>query len=382
MAKTKETKEMTKKLQLGFSAIDPFIQDNIIKSDEREIRGYGFIEWGTANSYPSYLYDLYNNVATLRSLIDGTKNYIVGDSVSSNIPNLSDRQARELVDAIAFDILVYGGTAINVVRNKLGDIAVARPLDMRNVRSDKTNKLIFYSEDFNNKRSYGRAKYTEYPAFSDDRKYDTSILFAKNTRYQTYPSPLWASVTMACEIEKSVNEYHLNAIKNGFSPSVLISFNNGMPDDEQREEIEKNFNEKFSGQENAGTFVLSFNDDKDHSPTIDPINVEDFGDKYQELVKRTRQELFTAFRATPNLFGIMTENLGFNQEEYDSAFKLFNRTVVQPLQQDVLAIIDRIYDKEGCVTIEPFTLNLNSDEEEEQVEEVKTNEIVTDENNG
>jgi hypothetical protein len=153
-----------------------------------------------------------------------------------------------------------------------------------------------------------------------------------------------------------VDDYHLNAINNGFVASVVINFNNGQPESKIMEEIEDNFTEKFSGHENAGRLCFSWNKDKEHATTIDTLSVEDFGEKYQSLAKHSRQQIFTAFRANPNLFGIPTESLGFSQEEYESAFRLYNRTQIRPVQRLIADTYDKIYQKKGVLTITPFSI--------------------------
>ena len=90
------------------------------------------------------------------------------------------------------------------------------------------------------------------------------------------------------------------------------------------------------------------------------MQVEDFGEKYQSLEKSARQRIFTAFKANPNLFGIPTESLGFSSEEYESAFRLFNRTLVRPIQKKIADAYDKIYGKKGVMTITPFSLDENS----------------------
>ena len=65
-----------------FLALDPYLETNIISPTEKRVPGKDFIEWGTINLYPEYLSDLYNNVATLKSVIDGCVDYIAGDDVT------------------------------------------------------------------------------------------------------------------------------------------------------------------------------------------------------------------------------------------------------------------------------------------------------------
>jgi hypothetical protein len=130
-----------------------------------------------------------------------------------------------------------------------------------------------------------------------------------------------------------------------------------------QKEVTKNINEKYSGHRNAQRIVVAWNDDREHAATIVPLKTEDFGDKFQALSKHCRQQIFTAFRANPNLFGIPTESLGFSQEEYESAFRLYNRTCVKPVQTLICDTYDRIYGAPGVLKIQPFTLEESATEQ-------------------
>ena len=142
--------------------------------------------------------------------------------------------------------------------------------------------------------------------------------------------------------------------------SYIINFNNGQPSQEVQEEIEENFNEKFSGHQNAGRIAFSWNNSKATATSIEQVQVQDFGEKYQSLEKSVRQRIFTAFKANPNLFGIPTESLGFSSEEYESAFRLFNRTQIRPVQRKIADAYDKIYGKKGVLTIVPFSMDERS----------------------
>ena len=114
--------------------------------------------------------------------------------------------------------------------------------------------------------------------------------------------------------------------------------NNGIPSESEADEIEENIIEKFSGAGNGGRIVINFANDKEHSTELMKLETEDAGEKYKSLIERTKNELFTAFRAIPNLFGLPTAT-GFSNEEYEQAFKLYNRTVVRPIQNIFIRVI-------------------------------------------
>ena len=62
---------------------------------------------------------------------------------------------------------------------------------------------------------------------------------------------------------------------NGLAPSMLINFNNGTPNQEERQLLEQKIAQKFSGTSNAGKFILAFNDNKEAAADITPVQLSD-----------------------------------------------------------------------------------------------------------
>lgn len=357
--------EENKSKPLIFSFQDPYQESNIVKPTESEVRGYEWVSWGDRNAYPEYLNDLYQNVPVLQSLINGCTDYTCGDDIVLNVAEMTERvnpkgdTINDLVRQIVFDFWKYGAFAINVVRTKAGGISGLYYLNVRNVRSDKKNSKFYYSEDWS--KSWGRIKYVEYPKFGEEND-ASSILFVKNNWNGTYGVPVYAASTVAAECMKATDEYELNSIMNGFMASYIISLNNGQPTPEIQAEIEKELNEKFAGASNAGRIMLSFNKSKDNEVTVQKIEQPDFADKFKELQKWTRQQLFTSFRAAPQLFGIPTEQNGFSSEDYLEAYKLFNKTMIRPVQRKICDAFKMIFSTE-VLEIQPFSIDWSEDSE-------------------
>lgn len=370
-----ENNENTSARRICFAAIDPFVEVNILSPKEKEVPSRNLVEWGDRNAYPDYLLELSKTAPTLRAVISGTVDFIVGDDVTvaplpsttylPGIMNTRGDTIREQVRDIAADHETYGGFALQVIRSFAGNIVEVYYIDIRFLRSNKDNSVFYYSE----KWGQSRRKVVEYPAFfpftpeswnkltpEERERHASSIVFVKNNHTQVYPLPVYCAAVKACETERCIDDYHLNAINNGFAPSVIMNFNNGVPADEIKEEIEKDVYEKYSGHQNAARIMLSWNDSKETATTVQTIKTDDFGEHYKALAGHVRQQIFTAFRANPNLFGIPTENLGFSQEEYESAFKLYNRTCVQPVQRLICDTYERIYGAPGVLAFSPFTL--------------------------
>lgn len=372
---------VNKKANFSFAAINPYAESNIISPKEKQYTGKEYVDWGDGNLYPEFLQALYDNVPTLKSIIDGCVDYVLGnnitilplnDSLAPGTMNVKGDTIAEQVRDVAGDCFLAGGLALQVIRNGFGGIAEVHYIDISFLRSNKENTVFYYSENWN---KGGRKDVVVYPAFipnldwnalSDEERnrHASSILYVKRSNKRTYPVPCYAAAVKACEIERCIDDFHLNAINNGFTGSYIINFNNGVPDDKIKEEIEDSFNEKFSGHENAGRIGFSWNPNKESATTIEKVEVEDFGEKYKSLESNSRQKIFTAFRANPNLFGIPTESLGFSSEEYESAFRLFNRTMIRPVQMMIADAYDKIYGQKGVLTIEPFSLEETTKEQE------------------
>lgn len=350
------------RVTVSFAALDKYLETNIVSANEKEIRGVDFIGWGDNNKYPQYIFGLMKDVTIFRTIVQGIADYVVGDGVTPNTMLLSPEEAEDLVRRLALDYALYGGFAIDVERSKEKKVAKLYHLDFQNVRSDKKNEFLWYSTEWD--KSAGRAKATKYPRFRSDSIELSSIFYFKNNNFQTYPMPpIMGDAAVAVETIKAISDYHFNNLENGFASPTIINFNNGMPTDEQKKEIEENITEKFTGVQNAGRTVIAFNDDKDHQTTIAKIPSDDFDKKYETLRENSREVLFASYKATPALFGIPTDNKGFAEEQYEEQFKLFNRTVIRPIQKNICNAVDKIVGGQANLTIKPFSINWDSDTE-------------------
>ena len=376
MSNTEQNKPA--RARISFAAIDPYIDTNIILPVEKFVSAKDLMEWGTRNSYPDYLLDLYNNVPTLRAIINGNIDFIAGDDVSiqpltQHLPNgiMNNRgdHIREQIKDISKDYEIYGGFALQIIRNLIGEVAEVYYIDMRFLRTNKEGNVFYYCEDWSKSV---RKDVIVYPAFIPNLNWDalddeaknrnaSSILYVKNVHTQVYPSPLYAASIKACEIERLIDDFHLSDINNHFVSSAIINFNNGIPDDDVKEQIEREFTEKFCGASNGGRTAFSWNPNKESATDIVEFEVKDFGERYKSLSDHSRQQIFTAFRANPNLFGIPTEGNGFANEQYAESFKLYNRTQIKPVQRMIADTYDKIYGQPKVLTIVPFSMDGESE---------------------
>lgn len=295
--------------------------------------GYDYVSWGKDNRFPNDLYDMYQNSAILQSVINGTADYVFGSGVISAFDVVNDKYEtlEDVVKRCVFDLLIFGGFAIQLMY-KGGKVEAMYWLDFQKCRKSEDEKKVYYSDDWG---KYAK-KALEYNAWTPGTDKGTCIFYYKGHKTRgIYPVPMYIGALKSVKISTEISNFHLNNITKGFASNAVISFNNGEPDEDTKARIEKDVKEKFCGTDNAGSFLLLFNDSKDNACEIAKIQDDKFDLKYDALAKSVKEDIFIAFRATPTLFGLPNENNGFSKQEYLESFELYNKTVVVPLQKDV-----------------------------------------------
>lgn len=357
---------VSKGINLRFAEIPQEIVKTI--PDRTEQKTSTYISYGIRNDYPNFLYDCYSKCPSLQTIVNGFADYVVGDGVSSSVmekPNPFETWDSFYVHLSA-DYILYGSCYIQVIRNVKGDVAEFYWLDALYVRTDKYNETYYYNENFG--KNYVKSLDTvTFPKFKYDLNQPTSVICIKTPLSKgVYSLPMWHSALKSVLTEIGIDDFHLNELENNFFGSAIINFSNGVPSEEEQDEIEKKINKKFTGHQNSSRFVLSFNDGEEHKTTIERLATDDFDKRYESLAKKTQQQIFTAFGVSPVVFGVEKDTTGFNDEDYQQAFKLFNRTKVQPIQKRLNDIFDKVFGINGSMTIKPFTIDWSEDNNEEE----------------
>lgn len=364
MVKNNDKNKVEKAQNMQFSIIESVTRDLPVMVEEK-VAGRKYVNWGADNKYPDHLFNLYINSAILQSIINGTVDFVCGNGISSNILdgpiNKEGEYIEDIVAKLVLDYLIEGGFAYNIIRSVEGNIAEIYWMDIRNTRLDEDETTVFYCDKWN---KYGH-KPIEYPIFDPTKNQKSSVFYFKgHISRGIYPIPKWIGAMAAVETSTEIGKFHLNNILNNLTSSAIISFNNGIPTDEEKRQIEKRMKDKFSGSDNAGKFMLIFNNDKEHDVTVARLNEDNMDQKFQTLSKSTREEIFISMRATPALFGLNPENNGFSKQEFLESFELYNKTVVKPIQKDIKRAFEKTYGQD-VLNIIPFSLD-----------EVETNKIV------
>ena len=294
----------------------------------------------------------YNQSTTNAACIEGIADLIFGKGVYSKRPEfdttLQKILPQEDVKRAAFDLKLFGNAAFQVYWNdEHTRIIKFYHVPVQTLRAEKIydNPKIqnyYYCVDWNDQRKVRDKKLI--PAFETSNE-KMEILYIKNytPNLYYYSLPDWISALQYSIVEAELSNLHTNNILNGFLPMVMLNMNSGIPAPEERQTIEDLLYAKFTGTNNAGKFMLSFNDDPATKPTIDIIQIDNLHEKFSYVAEYAQDRILVAHRVTsPLLFGIRTANNGFSSqsEEMKTAFSILQTMTIAPFQNVILNTID------------------------------------------
>ena len=323
----------------------------------KEVRGKDFIEYGEDNNYFQYLIDRYNGSPTNNAIINGVSEMIFGKGLDATDSNRKPNEYAQMMSLfnknctrkVCYDLKLMGQCAIQVIYSKdRSKIVQLEHIPIETLRAEKCNdkgeiEAYYYFSDWSKYKRGNELK--RIPAFGTSRE-GLEIMYIKPYRagFKYYSPVDYQGGTQYAELEEEISNYHLNNILNGLAPSMLINFNNGTPDPEQREMIERRIYQKFSGSSNAGKFILAFNDNSETAATIDPIQLSDAHNQYQFLSDESSKKIMVSHRVvSPMLFGIKdSTGLGNNADELKTASILFDNLVIKGFQGLLIDHFDQI----------------------------------------
>lgn len=360
---------MEEKQNIQLSVLD--IQSKYIVDPEETTYGNkSLVTWGLDNQLPVLYRNCYNKSASLKAIIDGTINYVLGDDIIIDDEaaywmekvNRTGLTMRQFIAKLAFNLNVYGGFAIQVIYNKLGQPVELFPLDFSKCRTNESGTKIYYAKKWTKYQS----KSEEFDKF-DPKKVNlsnpTQIFYYKGDfTTSVYPLPPYAGAIYDVLTEIECAKYSLNTVARGFSAKYVFNFpETDNLTDEQKEGMQESIKTKFCGSENETNFMLYWKNADGQGIDIQKIESDETPERYIAIKDNARTNIFVSMRCTPLLMGLVNGiTTGFATQEYQDSFKLYQKSVVEPQQDVILEAIDKITGCGDAVHILPFKIKFDT----------------------
>ena len=323
----------------------------------KEKKTDNFVSYGEDNNYFQFLIDRYNGSATNNAIINGMSEMIFGRGLDATDSNRKPEAYAQMITLfhddcvrrLSSDLKLMGQCAMQVIYSKdRKTVARVEHIPVQTLRAEKCNEkgeieAYYMHPDWENYKKNDTLKRIQAFGYGND---PIQIYYVKPYKagYKYYSPVDYQGGLQYAELEEEISNYHLNNIMNGLAPSMLINFNNGTPDPEQRQLIENRIYQKFSGSSNSGKFILSFNDDSNTAASIEPIQLSDAHNQYQFLSDESMRKIMVAHRVvSPMLLGVKdSTGLGNNADELKTASLLMDNTVIRPFQTLLINAFDDI----------------------------------------
>ena len=336
-------------------------RESYSRKNRSENKDKKFIKFGDDNMFPEYLIDLYNHSSIHASCVNAIVEGIRGEGLVTDNESILDSANKEgeslndIYNKLALDYKIFGGFALEVIWSRdRSRIAELYHIDFSYLRAKEKNyrgKIEGYYVYNDWKRSHTistRVNLDEIPflpVFNPTKKVDEARQIYVHQPYspgkEYYPLPDYIGATKVIDLDQEVDNFHINNIKNGLTPSLSITtFTNA--NDDERMAIEQMLRQQYAGTNNAGNLMYIDVDAPENAPVITPIPQNGADGYYVAINDMVMQKILTAHRITsPALLGIKENTgLGNNAEEIETAYRLFLNTVVLPYQQSILSCLE------------------------------------------
>ncbi len=371
----------------------------------KEVYNKKWISYGENNDYFDTLIERYLGSPTNSRCINGIVDMVYGRGLeatdSAEFPEMYAKFKVLIrpkdVKRVSNDYKMLGQAAMQVVYNKSKTkIIKVLHFPMECLRAEKCDskgviRAYYYHPKWSEIKPSDTPK--RIPTFGNGAKSEKSELYIfkpYRSGFYYYAPVDYHGCLQYCSLEEEVSNYHISNIKQGLQPSLLINFNNGIPNEETQEIIERKIYDKFSGSSNAGKFILAFNESIETKADLEPIHLPDAHAQYQFLSDESREKIMLGHGiVSPILLGIK-DNTGFgnNAEELRTASILMDNIVIRPFQEGLIEGINdilnfnKIYLNLYFVTLQPieFTeldnISTRVKREEETGEKLSSDEVT------
>jgi hypothetical protein len=322
-----------------------------------EVNNRDWVDYGADNNYFQFLIDRYNGSPTNNAAINGISQAIYGKGLNATDSNRKPSEyaqmislfKKDVVRKLCYDLKLMGQCSVQVIYNKNRTKIVKLehiPVEtLRAAKADEKGEIpaYYYFKDWSKLKPNEIPK--RIPAYGMSKE-PIEIYYIKPYKagFYYYAPVDYQGGLQYAELEEEISNYHLNNIMNGLAPSMLINFNNGTPNQEERQLLEQKIAQKFSGTSNAGKFILAFNDNKEAAADITPVQLSDAHQQYQFLSEESTKKIMVAHRVvSPMLLGIKDQSgLGNNADEIKTASLLMDNTVIRPFQELLIDCFDHL----------------------------------------
>ena len=376
---------------------------SMIKAESQEVEAPEFktvnnkdyILYGVKNDFPTILKDMMNTSSLHSAILKKKADMSAGKGFETAsleqknfINNVNGSETlNEIVYKNAYDLALYGGYCFLATWSKdKKSIARIQYIDWSKVRKVKeleddsevairqTEGVEFYqiSADWKQEK---KEKYKPEIVQGFSTQYNdvaTQLVYVPMYRpgsEDVYPLPDYQACSTYIALDTEIASWHLNSVKNGFTPSMMINLV-GVPSDEEMKQFQRKLEDQYSGSANSSKVILTLSEDESQIPIITPLTLNDSDERYKDLANQVKEQIIIGHRASSTVVGVATAGKLGTSNEVIEAEAMFQHNVIDQYQYLLETHYNRLMNFNGIdgeITLkQSTTFDLDEVEEEEQ----------------
>lgn len=290
-------------------------------------------KYGNDNLYPNHLRDFFETSPTLNSCATRLKNFLYGEGTSSKIIS------NPILSSILTDYSIFGGFAIYVQYNGLGDVENLTYVPFETIRLGEqgANGLYtycYYSPDWLekatvNKKTIKNKDKIKYWMYTDNIETRLArmtqpdyaggeILYFSNTI--SYPSEHVRAVINYVSQEIGISNILYRDVRCNFMPATALAF--PRQSDEDTQELMDNIS-KLQGDENSFKILtISFSSQEDKPEALN-LSGQDYMDRVLKASENAARVITKAYNQE-SFIRLEDGSLGFGSEAISEIYNFYN----------------------------------------------------------
>ena len=297
---------------------------------------YHFLSWGNSNQYPLYVLELYNNYGSSlnRAIINKKSKLSAGFGLK---PILDERLRRfceenripHLFKYLAKDFELYNGMCMEVRWSRDGSSFELGYIPLHTIRiglkeEEEEADYFWYSTDWANiKKPEHEPEYI--------KKYDPTDRTGRQLLYyiepnpahtNLYPIPNYSTAINWIDLDYQISKFHVNAVRQGFAPSFILNFANGIPTQDEQNMFFREFQRNYKGADGAGKIMITYSDGGDSKPELIPIQLNNSDERFLMLQNQVVEQITMAHEFPISLISTEPGKLGSSSERKEMMAEL------------------------------------------------------------
>jgi hypothetical protein len=351
--------------------------DGVTPQYSERIDRRGWIKWGDDNLFPDYLISLQNRSAKHNAILSRKAKMIAGngfildglDPVAINfIANpYNEENLATIAYKMAYDLEVFGSFSLEIIYSKdKKRISEINFVPVNKIRLGEDEKHLYYSNDWRNIRKFSPI---EKPKLDLRNPIKSQILYVKEYKpgIEYYGQANYLSAANWIELEYEISLFHLNQVKNGFHPSLVVNFSTGVPTEDEMEDVIRQLRNDFEGASQAGKVMFLFSDGKDRAAEITPIQLNDSDERFIQLNTEITQGILTGHQVVnPAAFGVSTPGALGEKSVIVESIELFQGLYIDSRMKLIEDCLNKLLAFNGSRTplkLKEYDLNIKKIEE-------------------